>query len=156
MASECEWLSVFLSEARSAQEIQLSLKGLPQGMEIIQVEELDLKEKVRDASREVYRLQLPSPTVSFTFMEVWEKLQQKSELVWHRETKKGTREINVCPYFLKVQETANGYLLELDWTPGYLSPLALCSATLTLLGYPTQPHEIHLTLVAPAQEKGAS
>lgn len=175
VASECEWLTVYLSKAHAPQEIFESLRGLPKGMRVVSVERLDLKEKVSNAPREVYSLGFRCPSrLPFTFADVWAKLQPSTDLIWQRETKKGIREIPVRKFFLRAEPLPSGqctssqphpleetspqrtavhdcFLLEFDWSDTYLSPLALCVATMNLLGFPIEPNDLMLTFLHPSE-----
>ncbi|MDR2075935.1 MAG: TIGR03960 family B12-binding radical SAM protein [Desulfovibrio sp.] len=152
VASEEEWLSVYLRAPHPQDGLAESLnRRLPAGIRITRAEELPLGEKSADAPRETYRLRLARsehiPDQN-AFAAIWRAVAASASIPWRRETKKGIRELDARPFFLRIRcEEENLCTLELDWSRGYVSPLALCRHALRFAGYAGDPSTIALTKI---------
>lgn len=138
VASEAEWFSVFLREPRSLEETLVSLnQSLPQGLRVLSVESLGLKEKYRDKDSESYEVYDLGGPLSFpAFARAWQTVEKAPTLMWNRETKKGVRELDARRFFTSITCTDEGQCsLKLDWSQGYVSPLALSLFALQSVGF---------------------
>ncbi|MDR2162085.1 MAG: hypothetical protein LBO77_08130, partial [Desulfovibrio sp.] len=82
-----------------------------------------------------YRAAVPEDPPA-AFAQAWSAVDASRSIPWRRETKKGIRELDARPFFLRIRrESEHSRLLDLDWSPGYVSPLALCRHVLSFGGY---------------------
>ncbi len=136
VASEGEWLSVYLREHRDPAFVTRALGEIVPGLTVTDVEALDIGRRPAEADHETYRLDYHGPKeLRGDFFDAWSGFAALSSLPWSRETKKGPRETNARAFFLQVtpiDETA--LLFNISWANGYLSPLGLVSAVLRGMG----------------------
>lgn len=151
VASECEWLSIYLREERPLPECLESLnRVLPEGLRVTSVESLTLAKKSADAPCETFRVAVPEPRAGrAAFDAAWKRVEATRPLPWLRETKKGPRHLDVRDYLVSLTAEGDGtWLLVFDWAQGYASPLALCLRALEAVGLRTDPSGLLLTKVA--------
>ncbi len=139
VGSECEWFTVMLREERDPDAVLEAMnKGLPRGLEIVGVESVPVKDKIRDLAEEAFVIRplsgAASPAASTAFFAAWERIGALESLPWERETKKGLRMIEARPYFKKIDADGGQVGLVLDWSAGYVSPLALCRQAMSAVG----------------------
>jgi radical SAM family uncharacterized protein/radical SAM-linked protein len=168
VASLCEWFSVYL---RARPEIGKAVrdlnKTLPSGIRIVFAENLPLVKKGADAAGEIFRLEYAGAArETEDFHAVWEKIAQLPSLPWTREGKRGTRALDARPFFANIAIAAAGGVkisphgepaasvgasragaveLALDWSGGYISPLALCAHSMAFCGFAADPARLRLT-----------
>ncbi len=150
VASECEWFSVYLREERPLRETLEALNsGLPQGVRILSAESLSLQKSGADAPKETYRMErLGTAGEKAAFARAWEGVRRASALPWRRETKKGFRDLDARAFFSAIDLAENSdCTLRVDWSQGYVSPLALCLAALEAAGHPLSLPQIRLTKI---------
>ena len=151
VASECEWFSLFLREERPAKESLAALNEvLPKGIQIVAIDPLPLREKSADSPQERYRMDFLGPEAEREDLAAaWERVAEASTLPWHREGKKGARELDARIFFTNIVRNASqSCLLSIDWTGGYVSPLALCLHALAAVGCAAGPQQVRLTRLA--------
>ena len=150
VASECEWFSVYLREERPLRESLEAMNGaLPRGLRIMSVEALPLQKKSADATEEWYRMEyLGPPGEAQAFCDAWARVAASASLPWLRQTKKGERQLDIRPYFVDI-DCAEGAActLRMDWSQGYLSPLALCLEALAQTGLNPGLPQVRLTKI---------
>jgi radical SAM family uncharacterized protein/radical SAM-linked protein len=152
VASRCEWFSAYLRERRLLPQILEDLnKTLPSGIRITSIEALSLSKQSADAVREIFYLEcLGKDLQRADFPVAWEKIAQSASLPWTREGKKGLRSLDAAGFFAKIalgteDGIAVGAELTLDWSQGYVSPLALCTHVLAWAGFAPDPACLRLT-----------
>lgn len=148
--TEDEWFTVVMSQKINTEEIAQCFKELPLGMELVKVEEIELNAKIRPEKTEKYQLTMLDSEKSEAFHKAMTKVQEAQEIIWWREGKKQTREINARKYFQSIEKTDDSYFITFDWEKGYLSPLALCLATLEAVGYLVELIDIKLKKIKSA------
>ncbi len=136
VASEGEWLSVYLREHRDPAFVAATLGEIVPGLKITGVEALEPGCRPAEASRENYRLAYTGPAEKQTaFFSAWRNFAALSTLPWRRETKKGPRDADARSFFFHVAPIdENTLLFNISWENGYLSPLGLVSAVLRGMG----------------------
>ena len=145
VGSEDEWFGVYLSELRDIDTLtRLLSKGLPLGMTIWKVEDVPLKEKLLDAPIDRYSIVPTRPIPGF--QTAWKQIEQTATIPWEREGKKGLRQLDARAYFSGFDHCDDGScLLQLDWSSGYISPLAVSLHALQSVGCPLEMPDIQLT-----------
>lgn len=150
VASECEWFSVYLREARPLREsLDAMNSALPGGLRILSLEALPLEKKTADALIEEYRVDFLGPAGEReAFRDAWSRVERSSALPWLREGKKGVRELDIRPYLVNIDyEEPSSCLLHINWSGGYVSPLALCLHALESAGFRAALPRIRLTKI---------
>ena len=151
VASECEWFSLFLREERSPEEALERLNtALPRGLRIIAVDSLPVQAKCADSSRETYRMEcLGSEAEAEEFSAAWGRVAAAAALPWRREGKKGPRDLDARAFFAHITYDKVGCsTLDIDWSAGYVSPLALCLHALAAVGHEAALQRVRLTRMA--------
>ncbi|MDR2488934.1 MAG: TIGR03960 family B12-binding radical SAM protein [Desulfovibrio sp.] len=149
--SECEWFCVLLREKRRPEEAIDALNaGLPGGVRILAIENVPLQASCADPLREHYRTQwLGDVAKREEFSLAWRRVGESPALPWRREGKKGPRELDAKAFFADIRHVAPGSCdLLMDWSGGYVSPLALCLHALDSVGHRDAPHLLRLTKLA--------
>ncbi|MDR2801440.1 MAG: DUF2344 domain-containing protein, partial [Desulfovibrio sp.] len=161
-ASLCEWFSVYLRAGREPEQAARDLnRTLPLGILVVSAENLPLVKKGADAAREIFRLEYAGAAQEIEdFHGVWERIAQLSSLPWVREGKRGARALDARPFFANIAGATAGEAkvfppggalragaveLALDWSGGYVSPLALCAHSLAFCGFAADPARLRLT-----------
>ena len=150
VASEDEVFSVCLRERRPLPDLLERMnEALPKGVRMLFVEERPVAEKLKDSEQEQYSIVCRTSHDYAAFCAAWERVARSEALPWLREGKKGSRELDARSYFLRITPKDNGIcLLHLDWTKGYISPLALCLYALDAVAFPCREDMIVLTKIA--------
>ncbi len=151
VASECEWLSLFLREDRQPEEsLALLNTSLPKGMRVTAIEALPLQAKCVDTPTESYRMEcLGSEAEAQKFSAAWRRVAEAETLPWRREGKKGVRDLDARAFLADIVcDTLGSCTVVADWSGGYISPLALCLNALAAVGHDTAPQRFRLTRVA--------
>ncbi|MDL2207788.1 TIGR03960 family B12-binding radical SAM protein [Desulfovibrio sp. OttesenSCG-928-M16] len=153
VASEGEAFSACLRARASLPELLEAMnRGLPRGLRILSVEERPLEDKLLDQQLEHYRIECRDAQRAGDFCAAWTRVEAAKTLPWLREGKKGSRELDARAPFRDIAlQSDTSCLLCLDWTQGYVSPLALCIFALEAAGFVCGPELIALTKLA--QEK---
>ncbi|MDR2604653.1 MAG: TIGR03936 family radical SAM-associated protein, partial [Desulfovibrio sp.] len=149
--SESEWFSLYLRASCSVPDVPAALNaGLPRGLTVLSAEALPLSRQSLDAERECFRLACLDARGD-EFLAAWERIRQSSSLPWRKAGKKGVRSLDARPFFVHIETWPSGTTeatarmkLILDWSGGYVSPLALCVHALAGVGFPTDPAGLHL------------
>lgn len=156
VASNGEWFSLYLREARSAQEVAASFQNMPPGLFLVQVEKLPLGQRPPEAMRESYRLEWRGPeNRKSLFVEAGQTLARDRRLDWTKKGKKHDKTFNLANIIRRFSpESETVCSLTFDWTGGYASPLALTRAAISLaLGRAEDFFSLHeLYLEKTAQE----
>lgn len=155
VASEYEWFSVFLREERPLRESLEALnKALPSGLRIMEIESLPPRKHSADETGEWYRMEwLGSEEKHAAFRDAWAGVERSATLPWLREGKKGIRELDIRSRLTHIDYATDGAcLLRIDWTDGYVSPLALCRQALESVGFSTDITYIRLTKLRPPEQ----
>ena len=149
VASDCEWFSIYLSEQQDLDKILAIMnQELPKGVALVRAEELPLQKKGADASYETYTLEpsFMSEDKKALFYQAWEKIVQTPSILWVKEGKKNTRELDAKSFFKSIViDKAQGCTLSFDWTNRYVSPIALCSFVLQDAGFELNLPQVSLT-----------
>ena len=148
VAGNREWFSLFLREERRPEEaVELLNKALPQGVRVLAVEILPPGEKCVDAVRESYRMECFGPEAQGReFSAAWARVAAAASLPWRREGKKGPRDLDARTFFADIICDRMGSCdLVVDWSGGYVSPLALCLGALAAVGHEAPLRSVRLT-----------
>lgn len=155
VASQGESLCVHLRELRDPAAVHAALADILPGLGVVAVEPLPVGRRPLDAEEEVYRLEYIGGEADKAerFKESWKSIAQCATLPWTRETKKGPREVDAKSYFATIveEEKGTGVRLALDWSNGYISPLALVLAAMEGVHAPCSLPELRLTKLRSAQ-----
>jgi radical SAM-linked protein len=153
VASECEWFSVYLREHRPLPETLTALNSaLPRGLRLLSVENRPLEKKSADEAMEAFRVETPAPPEERAgFFSAWRRIAQSPSLPWRLIGKKGARELDARSYFADIDCSPPGFdaacAVLIDWSGGYVSPLALCLHALAAVGFPVELPSIRLTKI---------
>ena len=148
VAGEREWFSLFLREERRPEEaVELLNRALPEGVRVLAVESVPLGEKCVDAVRETYRMEFFGPEAQGReFAAAWARVAAAASLPWRREGKKGPRDLDARAFFADITcDKVGSCDLVVDWSGGYVSPLALCLSALAAVGHEASPRSVRLT-----------
>ena len=139
--SLAEWFSVILRRPLRPDEVQRRLEPfMLRGLRLDRVELIPVNDKSLGAERESFLLRYSGPEGE-RFREAWDSFSAETERLLTRETKKGPRTSDIRPLFERIERDENGvFHLEMDWMPGYVSPLTLARAVTPWAGV----HEIGL------------
>ena len=151
VAGKREWFSLFLREERRPEEaVELLNRALPDGVRVLAVEPLPLGEKCVDAARETYRMECSgTEDQRREFSAAWARVAASASLPWRREGKKGPRDLDARAFFADITCDITGSCdLAVDWSGGYVSPLALCLNALAAAGHEAPPQIVRLTRLA--------
>jgi radical SAM family uncharacterized protein/radical SAM-linked protein len=134
VASFAEWFSLYLREKRSAEQIKNAFRHLPLGLEITGAEKLPLGLRPQEAMGEVYKLEWRGEEQRRpSFNQACSSLAAAPDILWSKSGKKETLNINIRSKIRTVDKVEDeARLLQLDWSDGYVSPLALVRAALGL------------------------
>ena len=142
--SDCEYLDLFLSQAKDPERLCDDLApAMPQGLTCERVCPLPLQGKQPQSIAESFVLRhVGSQEQLERFILRWQEFEAREQHVWNRVTRKGLRSRDIRPLFSRIETAAphDGVRLLMDWRETYLNPLALC---LEVLEEP-QPHLLRL------------
>lgn len=150
VASENEWFSVFLREPRPLKESLEALNAsLPGGVRVRAIEELPLDKKNADSPAERFVIRYIGPeSARQAFMDAWRAVSGASSLAWRKEGKKSVRELDARRFFADIRCSGpDACTLDIDWSGGYVSPLALCLHALEAVGFPVALPHVLLTKI---------
>jgi radical SAM family uncharacterized protein/radical SAM-linked protein len=151
VAGEREWFSVFLREKRRLETALPALnRDLPRGVRVVAVEDLPLKAPCADPLQEHYRAQwIGDAAQGGEFADAWRRVAASASLPWRREGKKGQRELDARAFFTDITVSGRGVCeLLMDWSGGYVSPLAVCLHALQAVGHRDSLRFLRLTRLA--------
>jgi radical SAM family uncharacterized protein/radical SAM-linked protein len=134
VASHAEWFTLYLREDLPEELVQKVFHALPLGLKITGVRKIPLQQRPSEAMREIYLLEW-SGTESRRryFARACSSIAALPHLYWNKPGKKQDRLLDLRLHISELEENAEGsYTLSLDWSSGYLSPLALLRAALAL------------------------
>ncbi len=142
--SLAEWFSVTLrTYLRPAEVLERLAKTMPKGMAVKECERIPTNDKSVGATQESYSLRYSGAEYA-RFREDWDAFCAATEVMFTRETKKGMRTLDIRPLYTSIEHDEEGLIhMQLDWSNGYLSPLALIRAVTPWAGV----HELHLTKI---------
>ncbi|MCL1940252.1 MAG: TIGR03960 family B12-binding radical SAM protein [Desulfovibrionaceae bacterium] len=152
VASENEWFSLYLREPRPLKESLEALNAsLPKGLRVTSIEALPLDKKSADEQTERFVLRYIGPEADRpAFARAWRDIAEAPALPWKKESKKGARDLDARPFFMNILYTdVDTCTLDIDWSKGYVSPLALCLHALESVNFPAALPHLLLTKVAP-------
>jgi radical SAM-linked protein len=153
--SESEWFSLYLRASCSVPDVPAALNaGLPRGLAVLSAESLSLARQSADAERENFHAECLDARDD-GFAAAWERIRLSTSLPWLKAGKKGVRSLDARPFFVHIETLPSGATrasaranLTLDWSGGYVSPLALCLHALGSVGFSTDPAGLRLIKIA--------
>ena len=151
VASENEWFSLYLREKRPLKESLEALNAsLPKGLRVTSIEALPPDKKSADEQAERFVLRYIGPEAERpAFARAWRDIAEAPSLPWKKESKKGARDLDARPFFTNIQWNGiDACTLDIDWSKGYVSPLALCLHALESVSFPVALPHLLLTKVA--------
>ena len=151
VASESEWFSIYLRETRPLKESLEALNSsLPKGLRVISIENLPLDKRSADEQLERFALHYTGPaSEAAAFARAWQAIAAAPCLPWKKEGKKGARDLDARQFFTNIDCSAlDSCILDIDWSKGYVSPLALCLHVLESVGSPVALPHLLLTKIA--------
>jgi radical SAM family uncharacterized protein/radical SAM-linked protein len=137
VASNCEWLSLYLREARKEEEVWKAFKELPPGLRIEKVTKLPLGQRPEESISETYLVQWSGQEERKNlFTQAIEVFSGCSELPWIKKGKKHDKELDIKAIIPVVRPSGTKNIADFefvfDWSNHYTSPLALTLAALGL------------------------
>ncbi len=126
-----EHVDIYLRQALSPQEVLEALNPqLPDGLELLRVEPLEMKKKQPQSVAETYELRLHGDEEQCrAIILALEEFMAQENFVWSRMTKKGLRQRDIRPLFSSLRLFSDHCVkLRLDWSEIYLNPLAMLKA----------------------------
>jgi radical SAM-linked protein len=146
-----EWFILTLRESVAPGELAGRLATLPQGMDILRVEELPRGKSAELALAEKFSLSLTGDD-DRDVVACFSHFAAQEAFTCMRKTKNGSREDDIRPvlYGWKAKAQSRAVTFVADWRTLYLSPLVFCCAVLAALG-PEDELKARLRLVKTAQ-----
>jgi len=152
VASENEWFSVYLREPSPLKKSLEALNALlPKGLRVTSIEALPLDKKNTDEQSERFVLRYIGPeSERSAFIRAWSAIAGMPSLPWKKEGKKSARVLDARHFFTNIERNApDSCTLDIDWSKGYVSPLALCLHVLESVHFPVVLPHLLLTKAAP-------
>jgi hypothetical protein len=117
---------------------------------VIAIEPLPFAASCVDAVQERYSMTFfGTKDGADDFTEAWRRVAAAPSLPWRREGKKSGRDLDARAFFIDITHAMPGSCeLLIDWSGGYVSPLALCLHALSAVGHVNAPELVRLTRLA--------
>jgi radical SAM family uncharacterized protein/radical SAM-linked protein len=133
VASNCEWLSLYLREARQAEEVRAAFVGLPPGLLIESVQKLPLGRRPGESVTETYLVQWKGQEErKALFIQAAQAVADCSVLPWTKKGKKQDTALDIktiLPIVRKAfspeREDEPAFEFVFDWSDSYISPLTV-------------------------------
>jgi radical SAM family uncharacterized protein/radical SAM-linked protein len=139
VSSLAEWVNLFTRESYPPEDVLARLATqLPEGLVLTRVEALTEGKRQAQAVREDFVLTHTGEEAGReAFLDAWSRFAAAGSWPFTRISQKGERTLDARPYFAGIEVQAPDRVrFSLDWSQGYVSPLALVQAVtpgLTLL-----------------------
>lgn len=142
VSSVAEWFIITLRAPVAPQELMHALSPfMSEGMDLVSIDLLPLTGKVISSAEEVFRLAIPSDSMSL-YHNAWDNFAALSQHEIARQTKRGdTKMKDIRPLLLSHEFRDNAVFFTLDWRQDYLSPLTFVREVMPSL----LPSDISLT-----------
>ncbi|GHV53289.1 B12-binding protein [Deltaproteobacteria bacterium] len=147
IASEGEWLRVYLREQYDSARLSAKIGEIVPGLRITDIEILPLNARPQDNEEDIFRLEfLGDDTRLAAFSEALADITAADSIPWTRTTKNGEKQMDMRQFIQTILPSATKTsFLRLSWKGGYVSPLALVSAALNRKGTEFALSEFALT-----------
>lgn len=130
MASICEWIDFFVSQVLDITGLVARISAeLPQGLKVLQLDELPGSRRAPVAIRERFELQFFNSDQEQSFKEKIEIFMGAQTWIVPKLTKRGeTQEIDVRPLVETVKADQSGIFVDFDWQSLYVNPIFVLQA----------------------------
>ncbi len=129
VASLDEWFGMFFRVPTDAETLPEMLnKKLPEGLRILDATPLSMARKVPMPSSERFTLQFVGDKTTRRCLPLWKEFQEDVERVVDVTSKRGTKQVDIRPYFASFEIQDESLAFEINWQQGYMSPLKLVCA----------------------------
>lgn len=130
VGSVCEWMDFFVREHLDVSNLPALLGSeLPQGMRVVKVEELACQRKAPIANKERFSLSFARPEDAGRFADRLPGFLEAAQWPVPKLTKKGEPgEVDVRPMVRSIAAGEDGFVIDFDWEPLYVSPIFVLQA----------------------------